>query len=73
MKKTDWLLFSYFAFNLVLFAGVGFGNLFPKNGKNPFVPGINTDTMATLCMFMFAGMCGLAMYIIIIINKKPKS
>lgn len=72
MKKTDWLLFSYFAFNLVLFAGVGFGNLFLKNGENPFFPGINTDAVSTLFIFLIAGICGLAMYITITLNKTTK-
>jgi hypothetical protein len=50
---------------MLIFLGLGFGNLFLVEGKNWLMSSINTDTIATILLFYIAGMCGFGLFVTI--------
>lgn len=55
----------YLSINMLIFLGLGFGNIFLVEGKNWLMPSINTDTIATILLFYIAGICGFGLFVTI--------
>lgn len=67
--KANKIVTGYFVLNGLFFTFLGLGNIFLEKGENPFCPGIDTDTVATILLFFIAGICWFAVIVTRFLNK----